>query len=106
MRGFYALMCVVGTVVPLWAFVPWVMEFGLDVSFFLSGAFVNRVAAFGWLDLIISALVLLAFIWTEGTRLGMRKLWLPTLGTCAVGVSLGLPLFLWMRAKHLDDAHS
>ncbi|MEM9604834.1 MAG: DUF2834 domain-containing protein [Pseudomonadota bacterium] len=100
MTRFYALMCVVGTVLPLSAFVPWVLEFGLDLNFLLSGAFVNRVAAFAWLDVIVSAVVLLVFIWVEGRRQGMTRLWLPTLGTCTVGVSLGLPLFLLLRERH------
>ncbi|MEO1523167.1 MAG: DUF2834 domain-containing protein, partial [Cyanobacteria bacterium J06633_2] len=58
--------------------------------------------AFAWLDVIVSAIVLLGFIVTEGTRQGIRKLWISVLGTCTVGVSLGLPLFLLMREIHFE----
>jgi len=34
--------------------------------------------------------------------LRMRLLWLPMLGTMFVGVSLGLPLFLYLRQVELD----
>jgi hypothetical protein len=32
----------------------------------------------------------------------MEKVWLPVLGTPAVGVSLGLPLFLLMKELHVE----
>jgi len=48
------------------------------------------------------AIVLLSFIQSEGRRLRMRFLWLPMLGTVFVGVSLGLPLFLYLRQLELD----
>jgi Terpene cyclase DEP1 len=56
------------------------------------------------MDVIVSAFVLLSFIQNEGKRLGMRLLWLPTLGTLLVGVSFGLPLFLYLREPQLDKA--
>jgi len=61
---------------------------------FMRDLFANRVSAFFALDVIVSAIVLLVFIQSEGRRLRMRLLWLPMLGTMFVGVSLGLPLFL------------
>ena len=48
------------------------------------------------------AIVLLSFIQSEGRRLRMRFLWLPMLGTVFVGVSPGLPLFLYLRQLELD----
>ena len=39
---------------------------------------------------------------SEGKRLGMRLLWLPILGLCAVGVSFGFPLFLYLRERVLE----
>jgi hypothetical protein len=45
------------------------------------------------LDVIVSAIVLLSFIQSEGRRLRMRFLWLPMLGTVFVEVSLSLRLF-------------
>ena len=46
--------------------------------------------------------LLISFIQTEGKRLGMGLLWLPTSAVFLVGVSLGLPLFLYLRQVHLD----
>jgi hypothetical protein len=44
------------------------------------------------------------FIGSEGKRLGMRLLWLPIVSVFVVGVSLGLPLFLYLRQLQLDRA--
>lgn len=75
---------------------------GLDFYRMIKEALSNPVSAFAWLDVLVSAVVLLIFIVAEGTRLRMRKLWLPIVGTLAVGVSFGLPLFLFMREKSLQ----
>ena len=51
---------------------------------------------------IVSTAVLFVVTYAEGRRLGMRLLWLPVAATLIVGVSLGLPLFLYFRQRHLD----
>jgi hypothetical protein len=45
---------------------------------------------------------LFVFIGVEGRRLALRNLWVPVVATCVVGVSLGFPLFLYMRQLKLD----
>lgn len=54
------------------------------------------------MDVIVSASVLILFVFAEGRRLGMQKLWVPVIGTLLVGVSLGLPLFLYMRHPYIQ----
>ncbi len=62
----------------------------------------NRIGGFFGLDVIVASLVLWVFVFSEGRRIDMRYLWLPVLASLVVGVSLGLPLFLYMRQLHLD----
>jgi len=38
----------------------------------------------------------------EGKRIGLARRWLPIAASCLVGVSLGLPLFLYQRQVHLE----
>ena len=102
MKKFYGILCILGFVLPYWQFLPWLLNNGLDVVALLNEATQLRIGAFAWLDVVISALVLLGFIWFEGSRLKMPKLWLPTLGSLSVGVSFGLPLFLLLREIHLE----
>jgi hypothetical protein len=44
------------------------------------------------------------FVLSEGRRLGIRRLWAPLAASLVVGVSLGLPLFLYLRARQLETA--
>jgi Terpene cyclase DEP1 len=92
------------SLLPYWQFVPWFWDHGLDLHLFVQQLFANRIGAFFGLDVLVSSLVLWIFVFAEGGRLGMRRLWVPVIGTLLVGVSLGLPLFLYMRQLHLDKA--
>jgi hypothetical protein len=78
------------------------MTHGLDLRLFFSELFSTRIGGFFGMDVIVSAAVLFLFIGVEGRRLGVQHLWLPVVATCGVGVSLGFPLFLYMRQSKLD----
>ena len=104
MKNFYIVCCVAGIALPYWQFLPWLLDNGLSPLLLFSEAARTRMGAFAWLDVIVSAVVLLAFVETEGKRLGMRNRWAPWAGTLTVGVSLGLPLFLLLRERHLESA--
>lgn len=97
LRGTYLVLCVLGFALPYAQFVPWVMTHGLDVALFVSELFANRIGGFFGMDVLVSAGVVTLFIFVEGRRLGMRKLWLSVIGIFLVGVSFGLPLFLFLR---------
>ena len=103
---FYGIFCVLGIILPYWQFIPWLLEKKLNLVLLLNEAVQTRISAFAWLDVIVSAVVLLGFVWIEGNRLKMAKLWLPILGTLSVGVSFGLPLFLLLREIHLEKESS
>lgn len=101
----YLLLCVVGIVLPYSQFVPWLIENGLDLPLLVDELFSTQIGAFFGLDVIVSAAVLFVFIYFDGRRLAMRRLWMPAIGTLLVGVSFGLPLFLYMREVALEDAN-
>jgi len=93
----YLALSVVGTLLPVWAFVPFLRTYGLSAGAFLNQLFATPVSSFfGW-DVIVSSLVLWCFVLAEGRRLGMSRLWAPIVANLLVGVSLGLPLFLYLR---------
>jgi hypothetical protein len=62
----------------------------------------DRISAFFAMDVIVSAVVLFIFIKAEARKAGVTLLWLPIVGTLLVGVSFGLPLFLYLRQVQLD----
>jgi hypothetical protein len=98
----YLLLCIIGAVVPYLAFVPWVREHGFDLSLMVEELFANRISAFFGLDVIVSSVVLWVFVAWEGPRVGVRHLWAPVAASLTVGVSLGLPLFLYLRESRLE----
>jgi hypothetical protein len=102
LRHGYLLLCVLGLVLPYWKFVPWVLAHGLNLRLFVSELFANRIGGFFGMDVLVSAIVLCVFASAEGRRLGMRSRWMPVVAVLLVGVSLGLPLFLYLREMQLD----
>jgi len=95
----YLALCVMGVILPYSQLLPFLSEHGLDIRLLLEQMFANRVSAFFGLDVVVSSLVLWAFVFIEGRRRKMRHLWVPVVGNLVVGVSLGLPLFLYMRER-------
>lgn len=104
LRHLYLGLCVIGAVLPYSQLIPWLATHGLDFPLFFQELFSTRVSVFFALDVIVSALVLVVFILSEGRRLDLSLLWLPILATLLVGVSLGLPLFLYLRQRKLDES--
>ena len=104
MRAYYFLLTLLGLVLPYCYFVPWVMQHGLNLPLLIRELFSTRIGAFFGVDVLLSALVAIAFIRREGSRRRMRFLWLPIAAVCFVGVSCGLPLFLFMREREILEA--
>lgn len=96
-RSWYLTLCILGTVLPYSQFIPFLRAHGADPGLFFNQLFANRVSSFFGLDVIISSVVLWVFVLVEGRRCGIKYLWAPIAATLAVGVSLGLPLFLYLR---------
>ena len=103
-RHVYLIFAVLGFVIPYSQFVPWLVEHGLNVGLLFRELLANRISMFFAMDVIVSAIVLLVFIQSEGKRLRVQLLWLPSIGTLIVGVSFGFPLFLFLRQLTLDRA--
>ncbi|MFL6282909.1 MAG: DUF2834 domain-containing protein [Pyrinomonadaceae bacterium] len=100
LKTVYLVLCVLGAVLPLWQLSPWLAANGLDVPLLFRQLFADRVGAFFGVDVIVSAFVLAVFVVGEGSRVRLR--WLAVVATLAVGVSLGLPLFLYMRERESE----
>ena len=106
LRHIYSLLFVIGTFLPLTMFWPGFGAHGFDVRLFFTELFSTKIGAFFGLDVIISAVVLIAFAWFETKRLKIKNAG-PVLAaviaaTVFAGVSSGFPLFLYLRQKHLD----
>ncbi|MDR2338949.1 MAG: DUF2834 domain-containing protein [Deltaproteobacteria bacterium] len=65
-------------------------------------ALANPVSSYLAAVVLVTMLATWVFIVMEGRRLRMSGLWLPFLATLLIGVSCGLPLFLFMRKISMD----
>ncbi len=72
-KHLYLGLCAVGTILPCAVFLPFLQAHGLDARAFLDELFGTPVSSFFGMDVIVSSLVLWAFVLSEGRRLGMTR---------------------------------
>jgi len=99
MRWWYLLLAVLGAALPYCQFVPWLLDHGLNIRAMVVELFSTRMGGFFGLDVLVSAVALLSFIRRDGAVRDVRMKWVPIVATCLVGVSCGLPLFLFLREQ-------
>jgi len=103
MQWVYLIAAILGTVLPLSQFLPFVAANGLDMSLFMRQLFQTPVSGFFAMDVLVSSLVLWVFVFSEGRRRGMSNLWVYVVCNLIVGVSLALPLFLFFRERRIAN---
>ena len=98
-RWIYLLLAILGAIVPMYYFVSWFQANGFDLGAMVDAWNVNDAATGLVWDLTISYLALVIWVlWeTIGNRRWINLLAIPA-GIC-VGVSFGLPLYLWLRTR-------
>ncbi|HCE3705901.1 TPA: DUF2834 domain-containing protein [Vibrio parahaemolyticus] len=99
MVRFYLVLSVLGVLLPYGAFIPWIATNGLDIGLLFSEAVANPISIFAWLDVLVAAIVLLGFIVVDGQRHKVKYRYFAVFGTLSVGVSFGLPLYLYFKEK-------
>jgi len=98
----YLILCIVGAAIP-WVFIAGFLgDEKASIPYFFISIFVNKVASAVAADLLVSGLVFFAFMYFEGRRMGLKNLWVYVLATLFVGLSFGLPLFLYHRARAIE----
>jgi hypothetical protein len=101
-RTLYLLLCIVGIALPYWQFIPWLAANGMNFPLFFHELFANRISSFFGMDVLVSAVVLMIFVRRE--KLSGAARWLPLIAVLTVGVSLALPLFLYLRERTPSNA--
>ncbi len=103
LKYIYLTLCIIGTIVPYASFVPWLAVNGVNIPLLVREIMSSPVTMFGWLDVVVSAIVLFVFIFSERQNIKVKYMWLSIVGTLTVGVSLGLPLYLFLREISQHD---
>ena len=97
MGYFYLGLAFLGAVAPYSFMGQFLLTHGWNVAEFKVQLWASPISSFVGAAFLIASLVNLFFIINEGRRLKMKGLWLPIVANLAVGVSCGLPLFLYLR---------
>ncbi len=108
MKKFYFVAMIVGAVTPLYLFTQHFAARGFSLSDFVVASFPNPAASGLVADLILSATLGLIVFGREARALGVRGFWAVALGTLLIGLSFGLPLYLYLRESRfeVEKSHS
>ncbi|MGR3714986.1 MAG: DUF2834 domain-containing protein [Shimia sp.] len=99
LRYVFLGLAIWGAIHPMAYFLPWIAENGFDLSAMVALWKANDAVTGIYWDLVISAIALSVWIIAE---VSVRRNWLALLALPAIwliGVSCGLPLYLFLRAK-------
>ncbi len=94
-KQIYLGLAVTGFILPYTQFVSFLLEHGLKVSLIIQQITLYQFSFFAWLDVIVTAVVVIIMIIEEKERIKYR--WLPVLATLLIGPSCGLPLYMYLR---------
>jgi hypothetical protein len=99
MRNVYLLLAVWGTIHPMYYFITWFQTNSWDILAMVDAWHVNTATSGLVWDLTIAAVSLTIWILVEAIK---NRNWLSLLAipaTYCIGVSCGLPLYLYLRSR-------
>ena len=96
-RNLYLLVALIGTIIPWYFFGSFFAAEGLDIPAFVQGLFANGAAGGFTADVLISLAIFLPWSWLDAQKEGVRNWWFVLPASCTVGLSLALPLYLYLR---------
>ncbi|WP_439122035.1 DUF2834 domain-containing protein [Marivita sp.] len=99
MRWIYLSLAIWGAIHPMYYFVSWFQENGWNLGAMIDAWYVNDATTGLTWDLTIAAVSLTIWIIAE---VGVRRNWSALIAipaTYCIGVSCGLPLYLFLRSK-------
>ena len=95
----YLFLCVLGVILPTWQYTLFFMENGPDIGLFLIQPFSTRVGTGLVFDLLISCAAFFVYAISTGRTQKIKYYWTAIAAVFIVGLSLGLPLFLYLAEK-------
>ncbi|WP_269583108.1 DUF2834 domain-containing protein [Roseibium sp. Sym1] len=99
MRTAYLVAALAGTLVPWTFFAGFIAANGTNIPLFVSLLFASGPSAGFTADLLISCAVFWIWSWHDARDHRVSGWWLTIPAIWFVGLSLGLPLYLWLREK-------
>lgn len=104
MKYFYFFMAVAGGVVPWVFFGSWFYQNGFSPAAFLFAVFQNEAAGAFALDVVISSVVFLVWSFLDAKQDGVKGWFWVLPANFLVGLSLALPVYLFIKEVRIDTA--
>ena len=101
-KRFYLFGAIAGTVIPWWFFGNFIVAEGLNIPLFVSKLFASNPAAGFSADVLISAVVFWVWSYRDAQQHQVKRWWLLVPSTLTVGLSLALPLYLYLREDAVE----
>ena len=98
-RHIFLLLAILGAVVPMAYFVSWFEAFGYDIGAMVAAWNVNDATTGLVWDLTIAFAALVIWVIIETVRNGRWLNLVAIPAALCIGVSCGLPLYLWLRSR-------
>ncbi len=99
MKQFWLVLTVVGTVVPYVFFIPWGLEHDFDIPRLFAQNTETLAGRFFTADLILTGLALAIYVIVRERHHHVPYYGLALVGTLAVGISCGLPLYYYLEER-------
>lgn len=103
-KNLYLALAVIGTLVPWLFFGSFFAQHGLDIPLFAQSLFANGAAGGFSADVLIALPVFWLWSWRDAARHTVAHWWLIFPASFCVGLSLALPLYLYLREP--DQRHT
>ena len=105
MKRFYLTAAIIGTIVPWAFFAHFFYQHGFDPIRFILGLFANGAAGGFSADILISIAIFWAWATLDARRHNVKRYWFIYPAGCFVGLSLALPLYLYLREGQSDRSN-
>ncbi|WP_439156072.1 DUF2834 domain-containing protein [Yoonia sp.] len=108
MRIVYLLLAIWGAIHPMYYFIQWFQAEGWDIMAMVDAWHANAASSGLVWDLTIAAVALTVWIITEVSRTKNMLALIAIPATFCIGVSCGLPLYLYLRGRivYTRDRHT
>ena len=91
----FAVLLALGTIIPFFRIMPWLVDHGLDIELFIDELFANPVSSFFALDVIMAVITLLALAVLDRELSRRQRIGVGL--ASLLGASVGLPAYLTVR---------